>query len=198
MDNQICFNIILIGDHSYRKKYIKEQWIGVEFRVKIDNIKIEDNQDEIRIKQKIFDFNGACRFIQMTKESFYKNANGFILCFSNSNRDSYNHLIDWINDINTYYEYSEKTNFKKPTILIIGLKSDEPSQVEPEELIKFCESLSIPFINSVSSKNNINVENVFKTISILIYKNGSFNINNNNNNNTKNNNCLSKIFKVFK
>jgi Ras-related protein Rab-1A len=166
--------------------------IGVDFKLK--NIEIEGK----KIKLQIWDTAGEERFRTITT-SYYKGAHAILIVFDITEKDSFEHVKNWVADID---------KFAKQGVLriLVGNKCDLEKQriVSKEEANELAEKLGIKYIET-SAKDTINIETLFvDTAKYLLSKqvNKSGNSNNiagkngidlNNNNQTpqKNNNNYS-------
>ena len=166
--------------------------IGVDFKLK--NIEIEGK----KIKLQIWDTAGEERFRTITT-SYYKGAHAILIVFDITEKDSFEHVKNWVADID---------KFAKQGVLriLVGNKCDLEKQriVSKEEANELAEKLGIKYIET-SAKDTINIETLFvDTAKYLLSKqvNISGNANNiggkngidlNNNNQTpqKNNNNYS-------
>ncbi len=163
--------------------------IGVDFKLK--NIEIEGK----KIKLQIWDTAGEERFRTITT-SYYKGAHAILIVFDITEKDSFEHVKNWVADID---------KFAKQGVLriLVGNKCDLEKQriISKEEANELAEKLGIKYIET-SAKDTINIETLFvDTAKYLLSKqvNISGNANNiggkngidlNNNNQTpqKNNN----------
>ena len=166
--------------------------IGVDFKLK--NIEIDGK----KIKLQIWDTAGEERFRTITT-SYYKGAHAILIVFDITEKDSFEHVKNWVADID---------KFAKQGVLriLVGNKCDLEKQrnVSKEEANELAEKLGIKYIET-SAKDTINIETLFvDTAKYLLSKqvNISGNANNiggkngidlNNNNQTpqKNNNNYS-------
>ena len=153
------FKILVIGDGTSGKSSILHRYvdntfyhnyistIGVDFKIKMLNI-----CDKL-IKLQIWDTAGQERFKSITT-AYYRGVNGIILTYDVSNRETFDNIDKWIDDIN---------KFAPPDVLIllVGNKSDtHKRQVKIEEGIEKANNLNIAFIET-SAKDNINIEKAF-------------------------------------
>ena len=163
--------------------------IGVDFKLK--NIEIEGK----KVKLQIWDTAGEERFRTITT-SYYKGAHAILIVFDITEKDSFDHVKNWVADID---------KFAKQGVLriLVGNKCDLEKQriISKEEANELAEKLGIKYIET-SAKDTINIETLFvDTAKYLLSKqvNISGNANNiggkngidlNNNNQTpqKNNN----------
>uniref|UniRef100_H3GC27 Uncharacterized protein n=1 Tax=Phytophthora ramorum TaxID=164328 RepID=H3GC27_PHYRM len=136
-------------DDAFTESYITT--IGVDFRfrtVKIDNK---------TVKLQIWDTAGQERFRTITS-AYYRGADGIIMVYDVTSQESFDHVNDWLNEVNRYA--SEGT-----CKLLVGNKSDisDNKAVSYETAKAFADSLSIPFLET-SAKNAQNVEEAFLTM----------------------------------
>ena len=104
-----------------------------------------------------WDTAGQERFRTITS-SYYRGAHGIIVVYDITDRESFENVKQWLNEIQKYA--SEHVN-----VLLVGNKSDlEPSrQVETEEAAAFASQRGIPFLET-SAKASQNVESAFETM----------------------------------
>ena len=89
-----------------------------------------------------------------------------ISVFDVSNRNSFNNVITWYNDL---LKHTNK-NIEELTILLVGNKNDlENKEISYEEASKLAQELKIPYIET-SAKLNENINKIFYNISEDIYE----------------------------
>jgi Ras-related protein Rab-1A len=159
-DYDYLFKLLLIGDPGVGKSSILSSFvdntftdthistIGVDF--KITNIELENKI----IKLQIWDTAGQERFRTITT-SYYRGAHGIIVVYDITNRESFNNIKFWLEEVLKYG--TEKTN-----VLIIGNKSDLPNKrvVSLEEAKNFADKYSYDLIET-SAKTNLNIYKMF-------------------------------------
>ena len=122
--------------------------IGVDFKLK--NIEIEGK----KIKLQIWDTAGEERFRTITT-SYYKGAHAILIVFDISEKDSFEHVKNWVADID---------KFAKQGVLriLVGNKCDLEKQriISKEEANEMAEKLGIKYIET-SAKDTINIETLF-------------------------------------
>ena len=163
------YKILLLGNSGVGKtcflwQYIDKSFsndplvtIGIDFRVKI--IELYNRLFELLI----WDSGGVERFHYITK-TYIKGADGIIFIYDVTDRNSFKNVKYWIKMI------EENFSRKKPTFLV-GTKIDKPYRVvTTEEGNKLAEELRLKFFEC-SSKNGINVDNIFKRLVKTIYEN---------------------------
>merc|ERR1712070_921944 len=114
------------------------------------------------VKLRIWDTAGQERFRTITS-AYYRGADGIIMVYDVTNQESFNHVADWLTEVNRYA--SEGT-----CKLLVGNKSDRPDRaVSAEEAREYAEKLNIPFLET-SAKNADNVEKAFLTMAQELIK----------------------------
>ena len=122
--------------------------IGVDFKLK--NIEI----DSKKIKLQIWDTAGQERFKTITT-SYYKGAHAILVVFDITDRDSFDHVRNWMADID---------KFAKEGVLriLVGNKCDlaHSRQVSMEEAKEIANKYGIKYIET-SAKDTINIDDLF-------------------------------------
>ena len=137
------------ADDTYTESYIST--IGVDFKIRTIEL------DGKTIKLQIWDTAGQERFRTITS-SYYRGAHGIIIVYDITDRDSFDNVKQWLNEIDRY----ACENVNK---LLVGNKSDLDSkrQVEFDEAKAFADERGIPFLET-SAKSATNVEKAFLTM----------------------------------
>ena len=163
---EICLRILLIGDSFVGKtslllKYTDGKMpenhmatIGVEFKEKV--IKCNNRQ----IKLQIWDTSGQERFRSIT-QNFYRNADGIILVFDVTNKDSFSHIKDWLSDVQ-----SLDSDLKR---ILVANKTDlvESRVINKEKIEKLYENKNMKCYET-SAKSGLNVDLIFQDLAELI------------------------------
>jgi len=138
--------LLRFADNSYSESFIAT--IGVDFKIK--TIEVENKV----VKLQIWDTAGQEKFRTITS-SYYRGAHGIIIVYDVTNRESFDNVKNWINEIARYA--SENVNR-----LLVGNKSDLEGKkaVTYEEGKELADSLGINFIET-SAKTSSNVEQSF-------------------------------------
>ena len=166
----LSFKLIIVGDSGVGKsclviKAIKNYFedlyaptVGFEFLS--FNAKIEDQT----IKLQIWDTCGQEVYRSLIN-SFYRSSSLAILVYSIDNRNSFNHLEDWLNDIKTQSNPDTK-------IFLIGNKVDleDKREISKEMGEKFCSDHNLSLFLETSAKTGFNAQNLFMQAGILLYK----------------------------
>ena len=179
MEYKYLFKIIIIGDANIGKsclllRFIDKSYrenhdltIGVEFGCKIINLL------GTKIKLQIWDTAGQEAFKSIIR-AYYRNTAGVLLVYDVTNRNTFNNIKLWLEDINKY------SNNPINSIILVGNKIDlenrEITYIEGEALAN---EYNLLFIET-SAKVFINIDLVFQKLSEDIFsKLDVTNINNN-------------------
>ena len=111
----------------------------------------------------IWDTAGQERFKNI-QASYYKGANGILVVYDITNRESFEHLNSWLIEI-------EKNGNKNVYKLLIGNKSDleEKREIKKEEGEEFASINGLEFFET-SAKENYHVQEAFITLARDIIK----------------------------
>ncbi|CAD8164511.1 unnamed protein product [Paramecium pentaurelia] len=139
-------NVLLrFCENNFQPTYLST--IGIDFKIK--SIDVEGK----KIKMQIWDTAGQERFKTIT-QTYYKGAMGIILVYSIDDKDSFNNISNWMNQIKQH----ASENVCK---LLIGNKIDVPNrQVSKEEGEQLAKSFGVPFFET-SAKEGTNVADAF-------------------------------------
>jgi len=114
--------IIMLGDVSVGKSSLLLRFTGHEFRETTPTMAVDMNHQEVTLDEQCFriqlwDTSGQERFHAIAKQ-FYRNANGVILVYDETQPESFNNLRTyWIEEL-------KKQNCPATHILIVGNKTD--------------------------------------------------------------------------
>ena len=107
---------------------------------------------------KIWDTAGQERFRNITQQ-YYKNADGILLVFDVSDRNSYEKVRDWMKQIQTF------TQKDQIGIVLVGNKCDVDNRdVSKDEGAGLAEEYGIKYYET-SALNNLNIEETFNHLS---------------------------------
>ena len=146
------FKIITLGDSTVGKTSILERYANDKFNENtISTIGINFSSKEyvlnnnIKIKLKLVDTAGEERYRSLAK-GYYKNADGVLFVFAHNNKESYDHIIEWIN------LFDENNNNKEIPKFLIGNKNDLPKFDEEESFNDFIKGHNIlKYISTIHS-----------------------------------------------
>ncbi|KAF8565554.1 hypothetical protein P879_08167 [Paragonimus westermani] len=165
----VNFKLLIIGDSGVGKsslllRYINDSFenqlsatIGVDYRVKVTTV-----SDGTMIKLSIWDTAGQERFRTLTP-NFYRGAHGAVVVFDVSNRDSFDRLTNWMEELKTF------SNHQNMVRLLVGNKIDHlPRQVNRDEGLRFARLYNMPYAEA-SAKTSEGVNSVFADLVNRIY-----------------------------
>lgn len=161
------FKILLIGDTNVGKsclllRFADDTYTGSFISTIVVDFKIRTIEvDHKIIKLQIWDTAGQERFRTITS-SYYRGAHGIIVVYDVTDKESFNHVPEWLNEIDKY----ACENVNK---LLFGNKSDLTAKrvVSTEQGKEFAESQGIEFLET-SAKEATNVEQAFLTLATQI------------------------------
>ncbi len=161
--------LLLIGDEAVGKSSIllrftdntfndqQASTIGVDFKVKM----IQQNGKTL--KATIWDTAGQERFRTLTS-SYYRGAQGIILTYDVTRRESFEHLDDWLEEVKRY-----SPNIRDIIIVLVGNKIDleEERAVSRKEGESWARERGMLFIEC-SAKSRIGIQQVFQELLMKI------------------------------
>jgi len=162
--------MLIIGDQAVGKTCILLRFaddnftfshiatIGIDFKNKIMPI------DGKTVKLQIWDTAGQERFRTIT-QTYYKGAMGVIVSFDVTNRDTFSHVKDWLEQINMH----ASTDVAK---VLIATKCDLQNRaVTYEEGKSLAAEMGIPYYET-SAKSNTNIKEVFVDLAKMVMDRG--------------------------
>ena len=131
--------LLRFADDTFSESYIST--IGVDFRFKTLTV------DGKIVKLQIWDTAGQERFRTITS-AYYRGADGVMLVFDKTSRDSFDHIPDWLDEINKYSDSSSR--------VIVGNKQDSHDviQVDEEAGKKFAENRNMHYVETSALTGN--------------------------------------------
>jgi len=160
--------LLRFADKTYTDSYIST--IGVDFKIR--TIELEGKT----IKLQIWDTAGQERFRTITS-SYYRGAHGIIVVYDVTDKESFDHVKQWLNEIERYASVEVQK-------LLVGNKCDLVSKkdVQTETAQAFADKLEIPFLET-SAKAATRVEDAFLMMANEIKKTIAVQTTSNNNGN---------------
>lgn len=144
-------------DNSHKEKYVTT--IGVDFRIKTLEI------DGKIIKLQIWDTAGQDRFQSITR-NYYRGASGAIIAFDLTNRNSFERVEHWVNQVN---DNTDAIN--SPKMFLAGTKMDMPDhQVKEDEALATASRLQMSY-HMTSSKTGQGITKMFDHICRYLIEN---------------------------
>ena len=162
------FKILLLGSIAVGKtailsRYIKNEFLDIhKCTIKCDfQLKVVNVNNTTQAKLSIWDTCGDEKFRAITRQ-YYNDAHGILLIYDISNRDTFDDIEKWVEDI-------KNSAPADCAIFLIGNKSDliDKRQVTYQEGKNKAEELGLLF-NEVSAKNGDNILLIFGNISEAI------------------------------
>ncbi|KAJ1738624.1 Ras- protein Rab-18 [Coemansia sp. RSA 989] len=154
------FKILMVGDSNVGKssillRFTDDQFlppeetsatIGVDFKVKMYDV------DGKKYKLTIWDTAGQERFRTLTS-SYYRGAQGVILVYDVSSRETFEHLSNWMEELNTYCSSNDVVK------MVVGNKIDKEAerQVTRKEGAEYARKHQTLFLEC-SAKTKIGVQ----------------------------------------
>jgi small GTP-binding protein len=167
---EYIFKAILLGDCAVGKTsilrnlgnhpFIPETMhtIGIDFTIRRFIL------DGCNIKLQLWDTSGQERFRTITR-SYYRGCSAVFLLFSMNNRNSFNSLNGWYQEI---LEYAKEESF--PIFYVIGSKADMEREVSTEEAMNYANEINAIYTET-SAKHGIGISELFDTCSRQLLEN---------------------------
>ncbi len=138
------------------------------------------------VKIQVWDTAGQERYRSITN-AYYRGAEGILIVFDLTNKESFNNIQNWIKEVTTY-------TGQDVIILCLGNKNDLKKEIDKNTIDEFKKKTKLEIIN-VSAKTGEGIEESFKhIIELLIKKNTEKTENNNNIINLNSNNSKTNDF----
>jgi len=165
-DYDYIFKILIIGDSYVGKSSLLSKYadnifdenfnatIGVDFKSK--HLDIDDKM----VKLQIWDSSGE-KIFKSISTLYYKNCHGIMIVFDVTNKNSFQNIKIWLNDIKQHCRVDDI-----PKILV-GNKTDKDRIIPYEEIIEFANLMNLIYIET-SAKDDKNIDRAFKELSIEI------------------------------
>ena len=186
------FNINFLGDTTVGKTSIIKRHVKKTFdenaiaTIGIDNIKDEKEFDKKKYSFKIYDTAGQERYKSISL-NYIKLGDGFLLVFAVDNRETFDKLEDWVQNIYDSVQVEEKV------IFLVGNKIDSPDRVvTKEEAEDYAKKKNFTYYET-SAKTGEGIEELFDELYNKIY-----NLNKKGDNNQKGDNLKLKKDKTGK
>ena len=166
----LSFKLIFIGDSSVGKscltaKAVKNNFeeyyqatVGFEFLT--FNMKVNDKV----VKLQIWDTCGQ-EIYKSLISNFYRNSSLAVLVYAIDNKESFNHVENWLNDLKSQANPDVR-------IFLVGNKADleEDRKIKTEEGEKYKEEQNLDLFMETSAKTGHNARNVLVEAAKILYK----------------------------
>lgn len=158
--------VVIIGDSNVGKtnflyRFIDNKFsefhvatISFDYKAKIITLP----ESKTTVKLQVWDTAGQEKYMSINKNIFLK-VNGIILMYDITNRDSYEHIQNWMNIV--------KQQARCTPVILVGNKIDDDDNriVTEEEGQKLAKEMKIKYFFEASGKSGHNVEKCFFAIS---------------------------------
>jgi len=146
--------LVRFADNHFSGNYITT--IGVDFKIRT----IEINGE--RVKLQIWDTAGQERFRTITS-TYYRGTHGVIVVYDVSSGESFANVKRWLHEIDANCDVVNR--------ILVGNKNDDPDRkvVLTEDARRFADQMGIQLFET-SAKDNINVEEMFRSVTTLVLK----------------------------
>ncbi|XP_060533081.1 ras-related protein Rab-35 [Cylas formicarius] len=146
--------LLRFSDNTFTGSYITT--IGVDFKIKTVNIEGQ------KVKLQIWDTAGQERFRTITS-TYYRGTHGVIIVYDVTNGESFANVKRWLHEIDQNCEVVNR--------VLVGNKNDTPDRkvVLTEDAQRFADTMNIRLFET-SAKDNINVEEMFMSITRLVLR----------------------------
>ncbi|XP_065334950.1 ras-related protein Rab-35 [Cloeon dipterum] len=140
--------LLRFADNTFSGSYITT--IGVDFKIRTVEV------DGERVKLQIWDTAGQERFRTITS-TYYRGTHGVIVVYDVTNGESFANVKRWLHEIEQNCEVVNR--------ILVGNKNDSPDKkvVLTEDAQRFADQMGIQLFET-SAKDNINVEDMFMSI----------------------------------
>ena len=154
----------MVGKTSISTRFIKGRFEAIP--IKKRTINTNCFQKRIEINNTIFNLNiwdtaGEEKYHALAP-LFYRGANGAVVIFDVTNKETFNRATRWFHELTEYAEGN-------PKIILVGNKIDLPNRVvSNEEASELAQKYNCNFLE-VSALEGTNVSEIFHSIALTIY-----------------------------
>lgn len=163
LHSDFLFKVVLIGDSGVGKSCLLVRFaddtfqesfittIGVDFRFR--TLPVDESSVKLQIVSAIqWDTAGQERFRTITT-AYYRSADGILLVYDKNNRESFEHIDSWMEEVN-------RCSAESAVKLLVGNKADLAREVSTEEGAAKARSYGLQFIET-SAKAAFQVDAAF-------------------------------------
>ncbi|KAH0789581.1 ras-related protein Rab-13 [Histomonas meleagridis] len=167
MQEETLIKLLILGESAVGKsclllRFVDDKFnetflttIGIDFKVRHMEI------DGKKVKLQIWDTAGQEKFKTITK-AYYRGANGILIVFDLTNRDSFEQTKNWMDSITE--AMSDPVD-----IVLVGNKCDMDRKISREEAETKAKEFNVPYFET-SAKENINIDATFLELAKMILK----------------------------
>lgn len=164
------YKIMMVGDAAVGKTTLALRFSGLlfqesyKFTMGVDLIVKSFFVRDRNVVFEIWDCGGQPQFKE-ARSIYYRKTSGILLCFDLSHRESFEHLSNWLDEIDSYGG--------SPYIVLVGTKADlkEKRDVETKEILELSKKLGAKYIET-SSKENLNISKPFEEMAKALLDRG--------------------------
>ena len=163
-NNTVCFKITSVGNSEVGKSCLIKRYcegrfvkryistIGVDYGVKKLTIK------EQAISINFFDLSGNEDY-KAIRTDFYEDTNGIVMVYDLDNRDSFQSLIHWEEEMKRF-----GVDMSRVKVIVCGNKSDTPGrEVNPRDVMSWCQKRGYQHFET-SANTATNVTEAFEAL----------------------------------
>lgn len=160
-NNRIILKILTLGDSAVGKsailiRYTQDRFhsnylttVGIDYQSKIIHYKNRE------IEMQIWDSAGQEKYRAISKQ-YYKKANGILLLYDVTSRESFQNIKKWIRDINNNI-------VMKPFLILVGNKIDLERKVTQQEGEELAQKYNVLFFETSASTGK-GIEETFQAL----------------------------------
>lgn len=151
MEFNYVVKLVMIGDAGVGKTSLMYNYVygsvpqetGITLGVELGSRVIDVGRDDQKVKLHIWDTSGQEKFRSITR-SYYRGAAGCLVLYDVTSRASFNHVIDWVNEVRALATSSHTA------IMLVGTKTDLEGErmVATEEGEAFAEQEGLLFVET--------------------------------------------------
>eukprot|EP00759_Apiculatamorpha_spiralis_P028187 PhF_6_TR30713/c0_g1_i2/m.45194 len=135
-------------DNTFETAFVPT--IGIDF--KSNHVKMELGSNTYSARLQLWDVAGQQRFRALV-QSYFRGAQGILLCFDVQSRSSFNNLDNWVGDLDRHFM------IEGGPVVVVGMKADQgctSREVTYEEGFEFADDYGYSYIEC-SAKDNYNL-----------------------------------------
>lgn len=170
MSRENVFKLVLVGDSGVGKSSLIKRFVEdhhddhLNPTVGIDLRKVVIMVKNHFVTVQLWDTAGQERFMGVTS-NYYRNADGFLIVFDGSRRESFDNIPKWINEIQQYQPIE-----KKSLKFVIQNKNDLDcdNKISQQEIDLFCSKIDAMY-GTTSARTGYGVDTIFFLATCAIF-----------------------------